>query len=207
MKIEYFRAFLLADGNSHLNSYNLAARLGISVVKFTTGSTVKIIILASLAVLTGCAAVPPDQMPITTEQREFVYDYAVPGRSQSQLYQAAREYMATAYGDSRAVSRVDDEAQGTIIGRALLPWNFSTGSFVLPTITCANHYDVIFIAKEGRARLQLALKEGAMMPATCAWALPPKRDYAQIPAEFDRISKGFGAALQGNGKLDSLRQF
>ncbi|XYJ11794.1 DUF4468 domain-containing protein [Telluria sp. B2] len=166
------------------------------------------VMLGCLAVISGCASmVPPDQMPITDEKREFTFDYAVPGKSQHELYRSARNYLATAYRDSRAVTRVEDETDGTIIGKGIAPWNFTTDSMLLPFIPCGSNYDVIFIAKEGRARLQLTLREGVTQPATCGWALPPKRDYPQIVQQFNDMSTGLEKALNGQGAVDQLRNF
>jgi len=166
------------------------------------------ITLACLMGLTGCAAmIPPDLMPITEEKREFTYDYAVPGKSQEELYRSARNYLATAYRDSRAVTRVDDESQGTIIGKGIAPWNFSPPSAMMPASPCSSFYDVIFIAKEGRARLQLTLKEGSPNSPACNWPLPPKRGYTQIVNQFNDMSAGLEKALNGQGAVDKLRNF
>jgi len=164
--------------------------------------------MVCLAILGGCASmVPPDMQPITDEKREFTFDYAVPGKSQQELYRSARNYLATAYRDSRAVTRVDDEAQATIIGKGIAPWNLSTDSALIPHMPCSSNYDVIFLAKEGRARLQVTLKEGSPDPGVCNWPLPPKRDYPQIVNQFYALSNGMENALKGQGAVDKLRDF
>lgn len=150
---------------------------------------------------------PPDQLPITTEKRDFVYDYSVPGKSQAELYRSARNFLATTYGDSREVARVEDEAQGTIIGQGVVEWSLTVDGLIIKGLPCASRYEIIYMAKDGRARLQLALKEGIVMPASCGWSLPPKRDYAQITSRFDVISKGLDDALHGSSKLESLKNF
>lgn len=167
-----------------------------------------VLTLASLLAVAGCAVTaPPGAYPITDEKREFTFDYAVPGKSQQELYRSARNYLATAYVDSRAVTRVEDEGQGTIIGKGVAPWNMTIDSSLIPSMPCSSNYDVIFIAKEGRARLQLTLKEGAAQPATCNWPLPPKRDYPQIVNQFNSMSAGLEKALNGQGAVDKLRNF
>jgi len=163
---------------------------------------------ALLIALAGCAVTaPPGAYPITDEKREFTFDYTVPGKSQHELFRSARNYLATAYKDSRAVTRVEDEADGTIIGKGIAPWNMTIDSSLIPSMPCSSNYDVIFIAKEGRARLQLTLREGAAQPATCNWPLPPKRDYQQIVSQFNEMSAGLEKALNGQGVVDQLRNF
>jgi hypothetical protein len=166
------------------------------------------LMVVCLTGLAGCASmVPPDMTPITTEQREFTFDFTVPGKSQTELYRSARDYLATAYRDSRAVTRVDDESQGTIIGKGVAPWSFTTSSTMIPSMPCSSYYDVIFIAKEGRARLQLTLKEGMPNPSVCGWSLPPKRDYPQIVGQFLTMSGQLESALNGRGVVDKVRNF
>lgn len=159
------------------------------------------------ALLAGCAVTaPPDAYPITNEQREFVYEFAAPGKSQKELFSIAREYFALTYGNSKDVTRIEDEANGTIIGRAVVPWEMSTGSTTIPSFPCASNYGVIYVAKEGRARLQLTLQDGAAM-ATCQMQAPPKRDYPQIVQQFQRVSAGLRDAIGGNSPVDKLRNF
>lgn len=73
-----------------------------------------LMIVCAVSVLTGCVTLPPEQMPITNEKREFIYDYPVPGKSKSELFKDARNHFALAYGNSKEVSRLEDEEQGTI---------------------------------------------------------------------------------------------
>lgn len=160
-----------------------------------------------LSALSGCAsAVSPEQMPITTEQREFVYDFAAPGKSKADLFKDARNYFAMSFGNSKDVSRVEDEAQGTIIGKAVALWNLSNDSVIVPFIPCASNYNIIFIAKDGKARLQLTLVDGAPM-ASCQWPSPPKRDYPQIVRQFGGIGAGLGAAISGQSDVERLKNF
>ncbi|MEC5213320.1 hypothetical protein RCH06_001866 [Polaromonas sp. CG_9.5] len=165
-----------------------------------------ILILAGAIFLTGCVTVQPQQLPITTEQREFIYDYPAPGKSQKELFTSARNYLALSYGNSKAVNRVEDEKEGTIIGKAVANWNLSTGSVMIPSIPCASNYDIIFIAKDGKARLQLTLVDGKAI-ASCGWASPPKQDYPQIVSEFNAIAESMGKALKNDSAVDRLKNF
>ncbi len=162
---------------------------------------------AVLTILSGCAGmIPPDQLPITTEQREFVYEFSAPAKSQKDLFRDARNYFAMSFGNSKDVSRVEDESQGTIIGKAVAAWNLSNNSPIIPHIPCASNYNIIFVAKDGKARLQLTLVDGAPM-MSCAWQSPPKRDYPQIVQQFNAISTGLGAAISGQSAVDRLKNF
>jgi hypothetical protein len=105
------------------------------------------------------------------------------------------------------VTRVEDEGDGTIIGKGIAPWNLTLDGLLISAMPCSSNYDVIFIAKEGRARLQLTLREGVPQASTCGWHLPPKRDYPQIVGQFNDMSAGLENALNGQGAVDKLRNF
>lgn len=167
----------------------------------------KAMLLACTLALSACATTPPDQLPITTEKKEFLYDYSVPGISKDELYTRASDYLAITYNNSKVISRVEDKERGTIIAKAVSSWRLSIDSFVITGMPCFSNYDIYFIAKEGRARLQMVLVPGAPNPSVCGWTLPPKRDYPQIVSQFDEISKGMQNALHGNSKLDKLNDF
>jgi hypothetical protein len=166
-----------------------------------------IIASAFLLLLTGCVTIAPDRYPITTEQREFIYDYATPAKSKKELFKDARNYFALAYGNSKDVSRLEDEEEGTIIGKAVAPWNLSTDISMVPYIPCASNYNIIFIAKDGKARLQLTLMDGAALSSCGGWQAPPKRDYPQIVQHFIGISEGLGSALINQAAVDRLKNF
>ena len=158
----------------------------------------------SAGLLAGCATQSPEKMPITTEQREFVYEYSA-AKSKQELFKVARNYFALAAGDSKEITRVEDETEGTIIGKGNISWNYTTGSPVVPAIPCASRASLIFIAKDGRARLQMRLEEGAVPEAQCGWHLPPKQDYPQVVASFNRMAKGLESAINGDSAVDRLK--
>lgn len=166
----------------------------------------KVITALPIIALTGCMTIPPEQLPITTEKREFIYDFSIPNTTKKQLFKSARNYLASSYGDSKEISRVEDEEQGIIIGKAIAKWNLSTDSFLFPYIPCYSKYDINFIAKNEKGRLRLFLVEGAIPPCS-GWPLPPKRDYPQIVTEFNAIAKGLEDALKGNSEINKLSEF
>lgn len=157
--------------------------------------------------LTGCVSTPSDQLPITTEKREFLYDYTVVGKSKDELYVKANDFLAISFNNSKVISRVEDRKRGTIISKAIANWTLSTDGLIITGMPCYSSYDIYFIAKDGKARLQLELMEGAPNPSVCGWKLPPKRDYPQIVNLFDSIAKEMGSSLNGNSKLDKLNNF
>lgn len=162
---------------------------------------------AATVLLVCAAGTSAAQTTITTEKRDFIFDYTVAGKSQQDLFRSARNYLATAYGDSRAVSRVEDAEQGTLIGKGVVAWGLTVDGFLVKSIPCSSNYDIVFIAKDGRARLQLSLKEGSVSPRDCNWPLPPTRDYPQIVSHFKGISADMEKALNGQAPIDALRNF
>lgn len=157
--------------------------------------------------MSGCVGSSFTAEPITTEKREFLYDYSVPGASKDLLYARASDYLALSYNDSKSVSRVEDKDRGTIIAKAVTPWTLSTGASLLPFVQCYQNYDVVVIAKDGRARLQLTMVDGPRVSNGCGWTLPSKRDYPQVVGQFEKIAQGFGESLKGNSNLEKIRDF
>lgn len=163
-------------------------------------------LFVSFPFLFGCASISPDRLPITTEKRDFVYDFEVSGKSKGELFKNARYFLATSYVDSKDVTRVEDENEGTIIGKAVSEWKLSTDSWLIPYLPCYSRYNFFFVAKNEKARLQLSLVEGTVLPS-CGWRLPPKRDYPQIVEQFDSIAKELKNALNGSSEIERLKNF
>jgi hypothetical protein len=153
-----------------------------------------------VATLCGCVGLTPMRRDV---QREFTFDYSVPSKAQVDIWRAARDFFAEAYGDSRAVFRVMDESDGTIIGRGIEQWNLSwTGN------VCSTEYHVRFAAKEGKARLQLELIDGVPAGSECSgWPWPTEQGYSDIVASFNEAAKMLEAALLGHGSTKKLKDF
>ncbi len=144
-----------------------------------------------LALLTGCAG-----MASRDVQREFTYDFLLPGKSQNILWQNARDYFAGVYGDSRVVFRVADEKDGVLIGRGFAPWGL-VGNI------CTTEYHIRFVAKDGKARLQYELIEGLLGKGSCpGWPWPSEEGYKEITKSFTDSSKSLEYALKGNSFKD-----
>lgn len=146
-----------------------------------------------LLLLTGCAsmeAVDP------RAQRSFTYDYSVENTSKNDLYERARDYFATAYRDSDAVLKVQDKDSGTLTGKGVASWLFGG------TAECFADYNIRFMAKEGKARLNLEMLQG---DRGCGpYGAINKPGYDHIVAEFKAISNELGAALNSQGAFSDF---
>lgn len=173
----------------------------------------KLLLVTSLtALISGCVSVPSEYKLIDTEPREFTYDYVVPGKTQTEIFQTAQQHFAVSYGDIRSVQRSANEVDGTFIGKALVNWTLLKNAEGLykPAypVECTSDYSIIFIAKDGKARMQLSLTGTASPLSKCqGWPVPTKSDYPQVVESFNAASKRLESALKGNSKIDSLRNF
>lgn len=101
--------------------------------------------LVGLVVLAGCAApvvAPTDATP-PLEVSEVI---AVEGKSSQDLCNAARDWTATAFRDSKAVVEVFDPVRGRLIGK---------GNMAVPIVygmTIPVHFTMTIDCKDGRIR-------------------------------------------------------
>lgn len=155
----------------------------------------------------GCATDPssPDHPISQSEVQAKTYTYTNLDGNKVQLWKKARNYIATVYGDSKSVLRVEDEVEGTLIGKGLVRWQM-INSVLSPY--CYSEYDIRFVAKDSWARLQLELLSGAPAVSECTgWVLPSRFGYEQILAKFDVISQNMESTLKGDGKLEAMTDF
>lgn len=161
-----------------------------------------------LGALTACSLVgcinDTAFQPLTNEQREFIYDYKVPGKTKGELFKNARNYLATAYGDSKAIGRVEDESEGLIIAKAVTVWQMNTG---MVAVSCVSGYDISFIAKDERARLQLTINKALQSTPECGWKEPSKQGYPEVVSNLNATAKQLGEALEGRSTIDKLKDF
>lgn len=158
-------------------------------------------------VLQGCATNPnsPNYPIPQSDVQPKTYTYADLNGSKSELWKKARNYIATAYGDSKAVLRVEDENSGTLIGKGIIKWRM--GDMTLSPY-CYSEYDIRFVSKDNKARLQLELLAGVPSISECvAWTLPSRYGYQQITDKFSEISSQLEISLRGKGKLESINDF
>jgi len=156
------------------------------------------LVLITAGLLVGCAGMMPADRNM---QKEFTYDFQLPGKTQGDLWRIARDHFAESYGDSRSVFRVVDEKDGTFIGRGLAPWPLAGN-------VCTTEYHIRFAAKDGKARLQYELIDGvpALSPCT-GWPWPSKDGYRQITDAFANNAKTLELVLQGKSAKSKLKDF
>lgn len=153
----------------------------------------------------GCTS-SPENNPITKKQLEVkTYTYTNLKGDKNQLWLKARNYLASTYNNSKSIQRVSDEERGTFIGKGAFKWKL-LDQFGSPY--CLSDYQIRFIAKDNKARLQLELLEGVPPLSKCTgWPLPSGFGYQQIMTEFNNISIGLEKALRGEGKIESMNDF
>ena len=169
----------------------------------------KRILLTSVLILNGC--VTPGEIPLKVDPaiiKPMTFDYEIKGVDKDTLFVRGRDHFATIYSDSRSVIRVQDPIDGVILGKGYVDWKIMTGSSVVPFVQCDAQYNVRFIAKEGKARLQLELINGVSAYSKCpGWPLPSVSGYEEIKTEFKEISNSFDSSLKGGGTLSSFKNF
>lgn len=141
--------------------------------------------------LTACSSVTPmDESAPTT----FTYDYKELNATKSEIFNRARNFLATSYGDTNEVLRVVDAEQGIIIGRGSSSWSINK----LSADECSTTHNVKFAAKENRARLQFEIVSGAPAYSRCpGWDMPTIDGYQTIKTDFNAFSKRLEQALKG----------
>lgn len=159
--------------------------------------------LVAVGILSGCV----NDMafsPLTDEKRDFIYDYSVPGKSKVEIFKSARNFLATTYGDSKSIGRVEDEEEGVIIAKAVTTWHMDTG---MVKVKCLSGYDLNFIAKAERARLQLIIKKAPQQNYECGWTEPSKQGYPEVVRNLDILAQELERAILGDSDIERLKDF
>ena len=183
-----------------MKTFPLVLRLKVIIMKNIILTTV------FLSSMVGCANTDPALIPIKpTELEVSTYTYLDLDTDKAELWSRARNYIATIYGDSKSVLRVEDKEEGLLVGKGLTSWKMHPDRF---SVYCHSEYQIRFLAKDNKARLQLELLEGTPSVSRCvAWTLPSGYGHEQIKAEFLGISKGLEQALRGAGEIDAMDDF
>lgn len=142
--------------------------------------------------------------PISNEERDFIYDYQIPGKSKNETYNNARYFFATVYGDSKEITRIEDEKQGLIIAKALTRWFMNTGMITVP---CVSAYSIHFIAKDDKARLKLSIIDSGARTPECGWTLPSKQGYPAVVANLNLVAEDLGKSISGKSEIEQLSDF
>ena len=136
-----------------------------------------IIIILSLF-LVGCV----NWVELTPEMKNFQYTYKVEGKKKKKIWKLARNHFAIIYGDYRRVLSVQDEEEGTMIGKGNVKWCFD------PPICAVNEwcdYLIRFDAEDGNAKLKLNLVGCRLTEG----------GYESIKNDLDGLGRGLRNAL------------
>lgn len=131
-------------------------------------------------------------------QSIFTYDYEQSGLSKEELWTKARDHFAKVYGDSNSVLKVQDKENATLIGKGAASWT-------MMTYRCVSQYSFQFMAKDGKARLQLELLYGAPTFSPCpGWDWPSETGYTEITSHFNSISLALQKALSTSNSFSDF---
>lgn len=159
-----------------------------------------LLLAATISLLSGCKAMGPIS---TDTKREFTFDYQISGKSKDELYSAALTFIAMSYGDSNSVLKITDKDGGLIAGKGMSVWNeFGTNRHT--------PHELMFMAKEGRARLQLSIPGTATKASfggVYIWPMPSPGGYDQIVQQFNNFSASLENALEGSPESSNFSNF
>lgn len=170
------------------------------------------LLFVGIALLSSGCATGPTGPSATMIESEVIsaqtYDYSIEGARKDDLYQRARNYFAISFGDSRSVIRIEDKDEGLILGKGATSWRIETGNWAVPHLDCYSEYDLRFMAKDNRARLQLTLLEGAPSFSQCSgWPRPTVTGYEKILRGFEDFSQRLELELKGEGSVSDFKDF
>ena len=143
-----------------------------------------LVLLTVSVFLVGC--LPTFLGDLTPKMKNFQYSYKVEGKNKSQIWKLTRNHFALVYGDVRSVLRVQDEEEGTLIGKGKVKWSFDPP---INSLYCWHDYNILFTAEDGKANLKLALIEGG----TCRLT---EEGYKVIKNDFRVLNIGLKNALR-----------
>lgn len=148
-----------------------------------------ILVIVTGILSSGCASTRSQE---ENQESTFTYEFENLGMSQSEVFRAARNFLATSYGDTNQVLRVIDENDGVIIGRGISPWSFGLGTI------CSTNHDIRLVARDDRARLQFEIVHGVPATSRCAgWPWPTDSGYEKIVSDFNAFAAALEAELRG----------
>ena len=174
-----------------------------NLTTLTAGSIIriqlKVLFLTALALTTACSSLGYIDSSV---ERTFTYDYKVADKSKTDLYTSAFNFIATSYNDSNSVLKVSDKEGGLIIGKGMSQWyEFGTNRHT--------PHNFKFLAKDGRARLQISIPgtAQAVNGAIPLWPLPTPGGYKQMVSQFKSFSKNLESELQGESESSDFSDF
>lgn len=159
-----------------------------------------LMMITSIVLMSACQSLGPIS---ADTKREFVFDYQVPGKSKDELYASALTFIAMSYGDSNSVLKITDKDGGLIAGKGMSVWSEIGTNRHTP-------HEIKFMAKDGKARLQLSIP-GTAQPSAIGgvyiWPLPTPGGYNQVVQQFNDFSIALEKELQGSSKSSSFSDF
>lgn len=148
----------------------------------------KVVNALVVILLSGCSTpTPPEIKPILlSDIKAQTFTYSELKGQQGALWEKARHHIAATYGKSQPVLRVENELNGTLLGKGVIRWKLQEGA---SSVYCYSDYDIRFMARDNKARFQLKLLAGIPEISECSdWELPSKYGYEQILHEFKEMS-------------------
>jgi len=156
------------------------------------------LLVLTAALFSGCAGM---MYADKNAQKIFTFDYNIADKSQSVLWKSGRDYFAGIFGDSRAVFKVSDETEGTMIGQGLATWSLASN-------VCKTSYHIRFAAKDSKARLQLEIIEGVPLGSPCSgYPWPSANGYTEIVDSFNKMALELENALKGKAAESDFKNF
>lgn len=168
-------------------------------VQITTFSKL-LLCLFFFTLITGCQSLGPIK-PDT--KKVFTFDYQLPDKSKPEIYTSALTYIAMSYGDSNNVLKIKDKENGLIAGKGMSVWSEYGTNRHTP-------HEFKFMAKDGRARLQLSIPGTAKASSyggIYIWPLPSPGGYDQIVSQFNKFSEELERELKGTSVSADFSDF
>ncbi|PQJ89225.1 hypothetical protein [Aliivibrio sifiae] len=153
-----------------------------------------VLILATL--FSGCSTqLSPFDSPITVFDIEAqTFTYSGLNGKEAALWEKARRHITLAYGKNQPILRVENKASGTLLGKGVVRWKSPSS---LDSVECYSEYDIRFMARDHKARLQLTLLPGVPTLSGCEnWGLPSQFGYEQILNKFELMSDSLHSVLR-----------
>ncbi|OCH19781.1 hypothetical protein [Aliivibrio sp. 1S128] len=151
--------------------------------------------------LTGCSAhLDPLDGPISIfDIKPQVFTYTELNSTQDILWEKARRHIMSTYGKSQPILRVENKSRGALLGKGVIRWKISAST---SNTYCNSEYDIRFMSRDNKARLQLLLLPNVSGDSECDnLVLPSKYGYEQILNKFEFMSNNLELALTTQSKI------
>lgn len=150
-----------------------------------------------MILLTGCSThLDPFDEPISIfDIQPQTFTYTALNNQQDVLWEKARRHIISTYGKSQPILRVENESSGTLLGKGIVRWKVSVST--TNKTYCNSEYDIRFMSRDNKARLQLLLLPNVFGDSECDdLTLPSKYGYQQIRNKFELMSNNLEFVLR-----------